>query len=100
MTPTVFSFLGGSISSLGGSQLIRSLNWTIPDIFLLVSGILAVGGVLFLLMYHFVGKKFDRHLIAELDEKYPDRWQQDSQDFKSSPPLDKIFELNAKVAHI
>ena len=76
------------------------MNWTIPDIFLLVSGITAIGGVIFLLMYHFVGKKFDGQLIEKLDEKYPYRWQQDAQDFKSSPPLDSIFELNARVAHV
>ena len=90
--------LGSSIASLGGSQMIRILDWTIPDIFRLVATITVAGGISFLLMYHLIGKKYDKHLIAKLDEKYPDRWQQEHNDNKVSPKLDSNLELNAKVA--
>ena len=54
--------------------MIGKLKWTIPDVFLLFSGVIFVGGIIFLFMYYGIAKKRETHIIAKLDNEYPNRW--------------------------
>ena len=43
-------------------------------------------------MYHCIGKKLEKNLIEDLDQRFPDRWNEE----KAPPTLDYILQ-NAKT---
>ena len=76
----------------------RIYKLDIPDLFRLTAVVGFVGGLVYFISYHFIAKRFDKHLIAKLDSKYPDRW-------KTATTSEETFnytlapEHNVKIAH-
>ena len=72
---TYSHFAGKSFASLVGGQLLRHLSWKIPDLLKVTALLGFMGGLLFLALYHVIGKQHEAKLVRKLDALYPQRNQ-------------------------
>ena len=68
-------FAGKSFASLVGGQLLRHLSWKIPDLLKVTALLGFMGGLLFLALYHVIGKQHEAKLVRKLDALYPQQNQ-------------------------
>ena len=64
---------GRAFASLIGGQLIAQLQWNIPSLLKITALLGFTGGLLYLALYHIVGKHQELKLVQKLDFLYPDR---------------------------